>query len=863
MNKVTKYEYNVKGQLIKETDAKGKVTSYSYDKNGNQEKVTNALGAITSYTYDAKNQLLEEKDAKGNVISYKYDALGNLINKTDARGNRTYYEYDSSNNLTKVTDALGHVTNYTYDKLGNLIEETRVGLSSSNDQTTKYEYDKNGRLTKLTDPLGESISYVYNGNGQITKETQKDGTTTGYQYDKVGNVKKITYSDNRSVTYTYDSINQLKSMKDWNGTTTYEYDANGQTVKITDPKNQVIKYTWTKLGQKKSITYPNGEVVSYVYDNNGNLSRVTDTNNAVTTYTYDALNQVKTRKLPNSAESAYTYDSIGQLTERKEKNGGVLKDTYTYEYDKNGNRIKETKVSSGMTEITHYTYDVLNQLTDVTDKNGTRTYGFDEFNNRITKEESGKLSTQYIYNNLNQLVYEFKGGDLTTYSYDKRGNLSTVEENGSTKQVYTFDSTNKLTKVVGEDSTTVYSYDGDGNRVNAKVTKNGSVISNTSYAVDTMTTYQNIIMAKDTVTAKVSAFTFGNEQVSVETDGKISYYRNDEKNSVTEILDETGKVQASIQYDEYGVILNPEVVGTNGNIFAYTGHVYDESTGLYYAKARYYDAKIGRFISEDSYRGEQGESTSLNLYAYVMNNPIKYTDPSGKIVAEATILIIYGIGAIYVATYAYLNTPAGKEAIRNGAVAIHKGRVIAGNIVLGYYYLILIKTLYEINWVGDKIGNIYDRVTGTKKIVNAPSHSKLYTFTNIDRTTSILQSKKASKSIIVERRLQNKAIAARDAQLADIATLSRTQRSKYTTVAAGYNRETGRVAVAAKLSENYIGQNVCVEDLVVAQLGGTSQIKNIVMTPAIRPRTGEIIPVCKKCQTKYTRDNFIPGTPFQ
>ena len=164
-----------------------------------------------------------------------------------------------------------------------------------------------------------------------------------------------------------------------------------------------------------------------------------------------------------------------------------------------------------------------------------------------------------------------------------------------------------------------------------------SVISNTSYVVDTMTTYQNIIMAKDTVNGKISAFTFGNEQVSVETDGKISYYRNDEKNSVTEILDEIGKVQASIQYDEYGVILNPEVVGTNGNIlsenlFSYTGHVYEESTGLYYAKARYYEAKIGRFISEDSYRGERSESVSLNLYVYVHNNPVKYSDPSGNIV---------------------------------------------------------------------------------------------------------------------------------------------------------------------------------------------------------------------------------------
>ena len=78
------------------------------------------------------------------------------------------------------------------------------------------------------------------------------------------------------------------------------------------------------------------------------------------------------------------------------------------------------------------------------------------------------------------------------------------------------------------------------------------------------------------------------EVISVETCGKIRYYRTDEKHSVTNILDTTGKVKATIEYDEYGVIANPEVV----------------STGLYYAKARYYDARIGRFVSEDSYRGK-------------------------------------------------------------------------------------------------------------------------------------------------------------------------------------------------------------------------------------------------------------------
>jgi RHS repeat-associated protein len=138
-------------------------------------------------------------------------------------------------------------------------------------------------------------------------------------------------------------------------------------------------------------------------------------------------------------------------------------------------------------------------------------------------------------------------------------------------------------------------------------------------------------MAKDSVNGKNSIFTFADEVISVETSGNISYYRTDEKHSVTDILDEVGKEQVTIEYDEYGVIKNPEVVSTSGNIFAYTGHVYEESTGLYYAKARYYDVEIGRFVSEDSYQGELSDSASLNLYTYCTNNSIVYYDPTGEL----------------------------------------------------------------------------------------------------------------------------------------------------------------------------------------------------------------------------------------
>ena len=94
---------------------------------------------------------------------------------------------------------------------------------------------------------------------------------------------------------------------------------------------------------------------------------------------------------------------------------------------------------------------------------------------------------------------------------------------------------------------------------------------------------------------------------------------------------------AAINYDEFGVILNPEAVNTNGNIFAYTGHVYDGSTGLHYAKARYYDPAAGRFISEDAYKGDINDPVSLNLYTYVKNNPVIMVDPSGHTWMDAVL----------------------------------------------------------------------------------------------------------------------------------------------------------------------------------------------------------------------------------
>ncbi len=104
--------------------------------------------------------------------------------------------------------------------------------------------------------------------------------------------------------------------------------------------------------------------------------------------------------------------------------------------------------------------------------------------------------------------------------------------------------------------------------------------------------------------------------------GKIYYYHKDEQLSTALITDETGTVSNCYRYDAFGNILDS--VEQIENRIRYTGQQYDGITGQYYLRARYYNPAVGRFMQEDTYRGD-----GLNLYAYCANNPVTYYDPSG------------------------------------------------------------------------------------------------------------------------------------------------------------------------------------------------------------------------------------------
>jgi len=111
------------------------------------------------------------------------------------------------------------------------------------------------------------------------------------------------------------------------------------------------------------------------------------------------------------------------------------------------------------------------------------------------------------------------------------------------------------------------------------------------------------------------------------TNGQTYYYHTDALGSVIAITDSNRNVVQRYEYDSFGnivLVLDPNFIQP----YTYTGREYDPETGLYYYRARYYDAEVGRFISEDPIGIRGGD---VNYYAYTGNSPLTKTDPEGTL----------------------------------------------------------------------------------------------------------------------------------------------------------------------------------------------------------------------------------------
>ncbi len=134
------------------------------------------------------------------------------------------------------------------------------------------------------------------------------------------------------------------------------------------------------------------------------------------------------------------------------------------------------------------------------------------------------------------------------------------------------------------------------------------------------------------------------------------------------IANSSGSITKTYAYDAFGVELSP--VSSDANPFRYSGEYFDAETGDYYLRARFYNPRLGRFLTEDPARD------GSNWYVYCNNNPVGYVDPSGKSMVLTAAAVTYAVrlvtGVIVTVLAAWFASPEGQQALNNGAKVIHE-----------------------------------------------------------------------------------------------------------------------------------------------------------------------------------------------
>ena len=653
---VTRYLYDRNDRLRKEISPysyepesdDGAGISYTYDSRGNRLRTTNALGEVVQeLSYNLRNQPVIQKDTFGNRTELSYELDGKIKDvRRSGNHQRTLqqYEYNARGQITGVVDGNQNPISYDVDSWGRI---TGIGFADGGKEG--YEYTPAGQVSRTIDGNGNAVQYRYNSLGKVSERIDQLGDTETFRYDEEGNLSLHIDRDGRRLqracnvfgqpvyekasdaegkhtnisTWHYDSLGRVTRAVCDGKSYEYIYDAYGNLKEKRSNGKRLVSYTHDRAGQITEIRDPEGVCTRYEYDILGRRSRIFNDDGLEVCYGYDALNRIRHIRYGNEVETAYTYDGDGNIRTLETKAGENVLLSFAYRYDGNGNRTAKAGTQAALGGITSeitagnnaldlsYAYDVRGQLLEERRNGASVCYAYDKAGNRIRKTDA-QGETRYLYNEKNQLTAEESPVDRKQFSYDRQGGII-EEKNAAGTRRFSYNSRHQQTRVETETGSVQENrYDAEGLRF--ELLENGR---RTSFVY-----HDGELLQEEGREEQGTSYHLGAGMEAFRRGQELSYYHRDEQLSTALVTDGHRNVQNSYQYDAFGMSL-----GTTeklNNRIRYTGQQYDDVTGQYYLRARYYNPVAGRFMQEDVYQGD-----GLNLYAYCGNNPVVYDDPSG------------------------------------------------------------------------------------------------------------------------------------------------------------------------------------------------------------------------------------------
>ncbi|WP_097768206.1 RHS repeat-associated core domain-containing protein [Escherichia coli] len=655
-----RYEYSAAGDLTATISPDGKRSTIAYDKRGRPVSVTEG-GLTRSMGYDAAGRITVLTNENGSQSTFRYDPVDRLTEQRGFDGRTQRYHYDLTGKLTQSEDE-GLITLWHYDASDRITHRTVNG-----DPAEQWQYDEHGWLTTLSHTCEGhrvSVHYGYDDKGRLTGERQtvenpetgemlwehetghaysEQGLATRQEPDGLPPVEWLTYGSGYLagmklggtplVEYTRDRLHRetARSFGGAGSTAGYEqataYTLTGQLQSRHLNLPQLdCDYTWNDNGQLVRISGPQ-ECREYRYSGTGRLTGVhTTAANLDIDIPYatdpagnrlpdpelhpdSTLTAWPDNRIAEDAHYVYRYDEYGRLAEKTDRiPEGVIRmhdeRTHHYHYDSQHRLVFYTRIQHGEPQVeSRYLYDPLGRRTG----------------KRVWRRERDLTGWMSLSRKPEETWYGWDGDRLTTVQ-TQQTRIQTVYQPGSFTPLLRIETENgeqakarhrSLAEVLQEDT---------GVTLPAELAvmlgrlerelRQGSVSEESQQW-----------LAQCGLTAEQMAAQLEAEYIP---ERKLHLYHCDHRGLPLALISPEGETAWQGEYDEWGNLLGEESAQHLQQSLRLPGQQYDEESGLYYNRNRYYDPLQGRYITQDPI-GLRGE---WNLYKYPLN-PVRFIDSLG------------------------------------------------------------------------------------------------------------------------------------------------------------------------------------------------------------------------------------------
>lgn len=668
----SQWHYGEQGLPVRYEPANGAPWRFVYDQQDRlvaryQEGEQGALVRRWEYRHHARqpSKVIYED---GTESRFDYDIEGNLVRLTDALGHHHQLTYGAFDNLQSVTDPLGATTRYHYNA-----ESDFAGVTNSQGHHWRYEFDACGRVATEVHYDGRRYDYRYDVAGQLVLRRAPDNRELHYHYDVLGRLARIEAW--RAQGEHSDPIARTKESE-----THFAYDAAGRLLRASNA-DAVVEYEWDALG-RVVCERVNGETIESHYGEAGQREAI----NGLLAPLGLSWQQGRLTQLTVGSRQPlqFAHDRQGREQVRQSEAGFALNQGWSA----TGLLLSQSLVpASGAVPDTlsrHYQYDALDRLVGVNDShwgeqgwklNGNgqvvaerskrgherqaRLFGYDsELNlcelSHILPSDGQPLSSQQAQ--AEPLRRYDAAGRVSQigqnqYRYDKCGRLSekVVSRPGFRPQTTQFewDGFDRLQRVILPDgSRWRYRYDPFGRRIGKE--REGQVsqltaITRVHYRWDGDQLVQQQSYRADGNAARQVQWVYepGSfrplaQWEAGEQEERLHYIVTDVVGTARELCSETGDIIWRGEQRLWGnyradAIPQPlrRFLGDAANEetyceLRYQGQLYDQETGLYYNRHRYFDPELGQYISPDPI----GFAGGVRPQGYV-HNPLEWVDPLG------------------------------------------------------------------------------------------------------------------------------------------------------------------------------------------------------------------------------------------